>query len=189
MYSSRCEVDLHYRTTYLRNFEKKIRQTFKGNCSSTVSVRNALQRSRKRSLQFSLGWRQFTNNWLSAQMLSWFLFIAQVAMEGDILANRTDMKNKRTSNCWLKVCRLQLAECKAKCRSISNLSETAAAMKFIKNWRSCIKSPKFEECFLKRKTFRVCPLFKKKSVWRYERSQNVLCYKAEKRKTLPTINC
>ena len=158
MYSSRCEVDLHYKTTQLRNFEKRIRQTLKGNCSSTVSVRNALQRSRKRSLQFSLGWTQFTNNWLSAQMLSWFLFIAQVAMEGDILANRTDITNMRTSNCLF---RLLLAECKAKCRSISNLSETAAEMNFIKNWRSCIKSPKFEECFLKRKTFRVCPLFKK----------------------------
>ena len=72
-------------------------------------------------------------------------------------------KNTRTSNCWLKVCRLQLVECKAKCRSISNLSETAAAMNFIKDWRSCIKSPKFKECFLKRKTFKsfVCHLLKK----------------------------
>ena len=87
------------------------------------------KRSRKRSLQFSLSWTQFIENWLSAQMLSWFLFIAQVAMEGDILANGTDIKkNTRTSNCWLKVCRSQLVECKAKCRSISNLSETAAAM-------------------------------------------------------------
>ena len=50
------------------------------------------KRSRKRSLQFSLSWTQFIENWLSAQMLSWFLFIAQVAMEGDILANGTDIK-------------------------------------------------------------------------------------------------
>ena len=87
------------------------------------------KRSRKRSLQFSLSWTQFIENWLSAQMLSWFVFIAQVAMEGDILANGTDIKkNTRTSNCWSKVCRSQLVECKAKCRSISNLSETAAAI-------------------------------------------------------------
>ena len=116
------------------------------------------KRSRKRSLQFSLSWTQFIKNWLYAQMLSWFLFIAQVAMEGDILANRTDITNIRTSNCWF---RLLLVECKAKCRSIWNLSETAAAMNFIKDWRSCIKSPKFKECFLKRKTFKsfVCVIY------------------------------
>ena len=49
VYSSRREVDLHYRITYLRNFEKKIRETFKPkrNCSSTVSVANALQKEQK----------------------------------------------------------------------------------------------------------------------------------------------
>ena len=50
------------------------------------------KRSSKRSLQFSLSWTQFIKNWLSAQMLSWFLFIAQVEMEGDIFANGTDIK-------------------------------------------------------------------------------------------------
>ena len=96
-------------------------------------------------------------------MLSWFLFIAQVAMEGDILANGTDIKNTRTSNCWF---RLLLVKCKAKCRSISNLSETAAAMNFNQiltgEWQphriwsktSCIKSPIVEECFLKCKSFK-----------------------------------
>ena len=56
-------------------------------------------------------------------------------------------------------------------QSSSNLSETAAAMNFIKNWRSCVKSPKLEECFLKRKTFKsfVCVLYKKKK--RFENKQ------------------
>ena len=55
VYSSRCEVDLHYGITYLQNFEKKIRQTFepKRNCSSMVSVGNTPQKVRKRSLMIT----------------------------------------------------------------------------------------------------------------------------------------
>ena len=84
---------------------------------------------------FKLWWHEdcLSRDKATLGMLSWFLFIAQVAMEGDILANRTDIKNTRTSNCWF---RLLLVECKAKRRSISNLSETAAAMNFIKYWQA-----------------------------------------------------
>ena len=84
---------------------------------------------------FKLWWHEdcLSRDKATLDMLSWFLFIAQVAMEGDILANRTDITNMRTSNCWF---RLLLVECKAKCRSISNLSETAAAMNFIKYWQA-----------------------------------------------------
>ena len=81
-----------------------------------------------------------------------------------------------TSNCWLKVCRLQLVECKAKCRSIWNLSETAAPMNFIKDWRSCIKSSKFRECFLKRRISKVsCVSFIKKKRFENKRRLRTFC--------------
>ena len=84
---------------------------------------------------FNLWWHEdcLSRDKATLGMLGWFLFIAQVAMEGDILTNRTDIKNTWTSNCWF---RLLLVECKAKRPSISNLSKTAAAMNFIKYWQA-----------------------------------------------------
>ena len=53
-------------------------------------------------------------------------------MEEVILANKTYLK-KQTNQYLLIESISVTVECKAKCRSLSNLSDIAAAMKFIKN--------------------------------------------------------
>ena len=60
---------------------------------------------------FKLWWHEdcLSRDKATLGMLSWFLFIAQVAMEGDILANRTDIKNTRTSNCWFRLLVYQIS--------------------------------------------------------------------------------